>query len=243
MPDAERIDEAVECDRPPRVNGLEQLAHAHPPEAVDIFELRHRFLLPPLQREDVGRGTDLHRRIFGAEEEIDLLGSKTLDVIGIARNEMLEVLDRLRLADEAAGAAGHAVELAGLLVLLTHGMAAADRAFIRERIGFGVFGTFFQHHVENLRDDVTGTLHDHSVADAEIMAFVADRLAIVAEPDDVIGIVQRGIGHHHAANGNRCETGDRRQRAGATDLDVDILDGGESLLGGKLVGGGPARAT
>src|SRR4029078_13680349 len=39
------------------------------------------------------------------------------------------------------------------------------------------------------------------------------------------------------------ELGDRRQRAGAADLDLDIAQDGGCLLGGKFVGDGIARRT
>ncbi len=59
------------------------------------------------------------------------------------------------------------------------------------------------------------------VADADVDA-VADRLAVGADALDVILVVQRGVLHHHAADRHRLELGDRRQRAGAADLDVDV---------------------
>ena len=47
--------------------------------------------------------------------------------------------------------------------------------------------------------------------------------------------------HHHAADGDRLQLGDRRQRAGAADLDRDVVEGGDRLLGRELVRGRPAR--
>ena len=69
----------------------------------------------------------------------------------------------------------------------------------------------------------------HRVADAHI------------EPRDLAGIVQRRVLHHDAADCDRLELGDRRQRAGAADLDLDILDDGGRLLGRKFVRDRPAR--
>ena len=40
---------------------------------------------------------------------------------------------------------------------------------------------------------------------------------------------------------DRLEDGDRRQGAGAADLDDDVVDPGRGLPGGELVGNGPAR--
>ncbi|MNT65305.1 hypothetical protein D3C72_2032770 [compost metagenome] len=89
---------------------------------------------------------------------------------------MLEVLHRLRPADEAAGAAAHGIDLTRLLVDVAHRMAAADRACGREAIGLAPLLALAHHHVDDLRDDVAGPLDDHHVADADIAAF-ADRLA------------------------------------------------------------------
>ena len=69
----------------------------------------------------------------------------------------------------------------------------------------------------------------HRVADAHV------------EPRDLLGVVQRRVLHHDAADRHRLELGDRRQRAGAADLDFDVLDDGGRLLGRKFVRDRPAR--
>ena len=61
------------------------------------------------------------------------------------------------------------------------------------------------------------------------------------EPRDLAGIVQRGVLHHDAADGDRLELGDRRERAGAADLDLDVLDDGGRLLGREFMRDRPAR--
>ena len=55
--------------------------------------------------------------------------------------------------------------------------------------------------------------------------------------------MQRRVLHHDAADRHRLELGDRRQRAGAADLDLDGLDDGGRLLGGELVRDRPARTA
>ncbi len=242
MADAERVDEAVERYRAPLVDRVEQLPDADPAEPVDVFELQQfRCFLTLLQREYVGRCADLQSRIFRLEEEVDLLCAQPFDVIGTARDEMLQVFGCLRTADEAAGAAGDRIELAGLLVLLAHRMTAADRAFLRKLIGLGIRRPLFHDHVENLRDDVAGTLHDDRVADADVVIVFADPLAGIADALDIILVMQRRVGNDHAADGDRGQSRHRCQRAGAADLDVDILDRRERLLGGEFVGRRPAR--
>src|SRR5262249_13177986 len=114
MADAERIDEAMQRNRAPLVDRRKELADADLAEAVDILELGQRSRLPLLQCEDIGRSTDLERRILALEEEIHLLRAKPLDIEGISRNEMFEMLRSLCPADEAAGAARDRIELAGL---------------------------------------------------------------------------------------------------------------------------------
>ena len=82
---------------------------------------------------------------------------------------------------------------------------------------------------DDLRNDVAGALHDDRVADAHVLAL------------DLVLVVQRRVGDDDAADGHRLQPGDGRQRAGAPHLDVDAVEDGHRLLGGELVGDGPAR--
>ncbi len=86
-----------------------------------------------------------------------------------------------------------------------------------------------RHHAEHLRDDVAGALYLHGIAHPHI------------KTRDLIGIMQRRVLHHDTADRHRLELGDRRQRAGAPDLDFDVADDGGRLLGRKLVRDRPAR--
>ena len=101
--------------------------------------------------------------------------------------------------------------LAGLLVHLAHGVAAAGRADVRELVGLGALRPLVEHDAHDLRDDVAGAPHDDRVADADVLA------------GDLVLVVQRGVGDHHAADRHRLELGGRRQRAGAADLDLDVV--------------------
>lgn len=82
-----------------------------------------------------------------------------------------------------------------------------------------------------MRDDIPGALDHHRVTDADILAL------------DFVLIVQRRIGDHHTADRDRGEAGDRRQGAGAADLDVDGFQNGGRLFGREFVGDGPARSA
>src|SRR5690606_6194103 len=145
-------------------------------------------------------------------------------------------LDRLCGTDQPAGAAPHR------LALLPHGMAVAGRAAVREDVGHGIPGAFFRQYVEYLGDDIAGALHDDGVADTDVAA-LSDRLALVAYALDVVLVVERRIDDGHAADRHRLQPRHRRQRAGATDLDVDRGQHRRRLLGGELVRGRPAGAA
>ena len=227
MADAERIDQAVERDFAPRLDRVEQIAHRGLAIALALFELLRRALVARGEREDVGRR---HHQAF-LEKGLHLLLAQPFDVEGIARDEMPEPLDRLRRADKAAGAAAHRVLLAGARIDLAHGMAAADRADVRKLVGLGALRPLLQHDAEHLRDDIAGALDDHGVADAHVLA------------RDLVLVVQRRVLHDDAADGDRLELGHRRQRAGAADLDVDVVDDRGRLLGREFVRDRPARAA
>ena len=70
-------------------------------------------------------------------KSLDIGAAQAFDVERVAADEMLEPLDRLRRTDEPARAAAVDVFLAGLLVHLAHGMAAAGGAFVRKLIRLG----------------------------------------------------------------------------------------------------------
>ena len=67
-----------------------------------------------------------------------------------------------------------------------------------------------EYHGNDLRDHVAGALQHHGVADADVLA------------GDLVLVVQRRVLHQHAADIHRLEPRDRRQRAGAADLDADV---------------------
>ena len=100
-----------------------------------------------------------------------------------------------------------------------------------ELVGLGALRPLVGDDADDLRDDVAGALHDHRVADAHVLA------------RDLVLVVQRGVGDDDAADGDRLEPGDRRQRAGAADLDVDAVEDGRRLLRRRTCARWPSAAS
>ena len=106
------------CDR------REQVLGARLAPAFAVLEPLEAARIARFQRENVLRPLDHAFRI----ELLDALVAQALDVEGVARDEVLQALARLRRADEAAGAAAHRILLARARIDLAHRMAAAGRA-------------------------------------------------------------------------------------------------------------------
>ena len=119
MPDAEREDEALERNRAPRFDGREKIGGGLRAPALLLGQLRRRAAVARLQRENVGGRANA----AFLEKRLDVFFAKALDIEGEPRHEMTKPLNHLRGADEAARAAAHHVELAGLGVGLAHGVA------------------------------------------------------------------------------------------------------------------------
>ena len=102
------------------------------------------------------------------------------------------------------------------------------------------FGRLSSTYVNDLRNHVAGALDNDGVANADIAA-LAQRLTVAADTLDVILVVQRDVLHDDAADADRLELADRRERAGATNLDLDVVEHGDGALGRELVRDRPAR--
>src|SRR5712671_6861738 len=234
MAHAERIDEALERNLAPPPDRFEQVAHRGLAVAFDFLE--PEFRVARFQRKNIGRL--LHPAVL--EKELDLFFSEAIDVEGAARGEQLEMLDLLVGTGELAGAAGAGALLAGRGLLAHHlGMQRA-RASLRKLIRPSIPRPLLEHHVDDLRNHVAGALDDDGVADPDVAA-LAQFFAMAADAPDVILIVQRDVLHDDAADADRFELADRRERAGASDLDLDIPQHGHGALGRKLVRDRPAR--
>ncbi len=86
MADAERVDEPLQRNLAPRLDGGEQIAHRGFAETFHLFERDFAVALL-LQREDVGRLFDPSFLV----EKLDLLLTQPVDVEGAAGDEMLEM--------------------------------------------------------------------------------------------------------------------------------------------------------
>src|SRR5688572_28626917 len=108
-----------------------------------------------MEAKDIGGGMEPAK----LDEFDDSLFAQALDVQRAWADEVLEPLDALGWANQAAGAAD--VDLP----FLGHRFAAALRAMIGEGVGHALLaaGEIFDH----LRDDVAGALDAQAVADAQ----------------------------------------------------------------------------
>src|SRR6201985_1541267 len=139
------------------------------------------------------------------------------------------MLDLLERAGELAGAAGTRTLFPGCGFLAHHVGMQRARAFPGEVKLFGVLWPLVDDDVDHLRDHVAGALDDHGVADADV-APITPRLAVAADPLDVTLIVQRHVLHDHAADADRLELADRRERAGTADPNLDVAPHGAGAL-------------
>src|SRR6185437_5262248 len=206
--DAERIDETVEPDLAPGIDGVEQVLDRGLAIALDLFQFQLR--VTRLQREDIARL--LHPALV--EEIFDLLLAEAVDVEGAAGHEQHQMLDLLERTGELAGAAGARALFAGCRLFAHHVGVQRARALLRKVIFLRALRPFVDDDVDHLRDDVAGALDDDGVADADIAA-LAQALAFAADALDVVLVVQRHVLHDDAADADRVELADRRQRAGA----------------------------
>ncbi len=220
---AERVDEALERNLAASLDGIEEIAHRG--FAVTFLLLELDLRVARGKREDVGGLLEPALLV----EEDDLLFAETIDVEGAARHEMLEVLDLLMRARELAAAIGACPLLASRDGLAHDRRVQRARTVPGKLVGLGVLRPLLREHAQHLGDHVAGALDRHGVVDAHI------------EPLDLVLVVERGVRDHDAADRHRLEPRNRRERAGAADLDVDgVYDGGR-LLGRELVRDRPAR--
>ena len=156
--DAERVDEAVERDPPARLDRALQVLGLPRAPAGQLAQPRQALRVRG-QAEDVGRLADQPR----LEQLRHLLAPEPLDVERVAADEVAQPLGDLGGADQAAGAAPHR------LALGPQREAAADRAVVGEDVGLGAGRAPLAPDLDHLRDDVAGALHDHGVADPDVL--------------------------------------------------------------------------
>ena len=144
---------------------------------------------------------------------------------------MLQAFFGLGRTDEATGTAPHHISFAGFFVDLANRVTFADWANYRHFVGRAACGPLIQHDADNLWDHIAGPLHDDRIADADILA------------RNLVFVVQRGIGHNHAADRDGLKLGDGRQGTRAANLDLDVAENSRRLLGREFVRNRPARAS
>ena len=152
---------------------------------------------------------------------------------------MLDLLERAR---KLSGAAGPRTLLAGRRLLAHDVGVQITRAFLREMVRLGIVRTLVDDYIDDLRNDVARTLNDDGIADADVAA-LAQLLAIATDALDVVLVVQRDILHDDAANADGVELANRRKRAGAPDLDLNVLEHGNGAFGRKFMRNRPARRS
>ena len=82
---------------------------------------------------------------------------------------------------------------------------------------------------DNLRNDVARPLNDDVIVDADVFAF------------DFVFVMKSGVRNNDAADVDRLQIGNRGQRAGAADLNTDVVDACNRLFGRKFVRNCPTR--
>ena len=160
----------------------------------------------------------------GGDHLVDDLVAQAVDVHAAAAHPVEQALLELRGAIDGDAAVGD------LAVLVDHGAAAhgADLGHVPvDRMG----RPLVEHRTHDLGDHVARLVHDDGVALAHVFAA------------DLVDVVQRGARDGGAGNRHRVELGDRREHAGAANLDADLAQDGLLFLGRELKGDGPARRT
>ncbi len=193
------------------------------------YQIEGRFLPHPLktgqldgiEAEQIGGG--LHQPLV--HQLLDNLVAKAVHIHGATGGEVLDRLLALRLAEQAAGAAGNRFPFQPLHRRTT------DRTLGREEDRAGIAWALRLHHGDDLRDHIPCPAHDHGIANHH------------AEALNLVGVVQGGVGDGHAADKHRLELGYRGHGAGAADLKLDVLKLCHLLLRRELVGGRPARGA
>jgi len=168
-----------------------------------------------------------------AKKRLDLLGAQALDIERRARNEVFELFHCLRGAGKATRAAPNRIARLADRIRPTFRADFWKNIWLRgaiaaRKVNIGDFG----YHVP-------GAVNLHPVALAQI-APLPDRRAGSVASGDVILIVQRRVGYHHAAHGHRGKARHRAERASAPHLNLDLLKPGPGQFRRKLVRNRPA---
>ncbi len=226
----ERIEKAGQRRAPAVVDGLDQVLGPFRRDLAGPHRLWRRavaFVGAALHLEQIieFQLVQIGDRAHIAEitEFLDVAFAETFDVHRAARGEVEDRLRQLRGARQTARAARDR------FALLAHDRRAADRAMRRHVPRLRVRRTLVVDDADDLGNHVARAAHDDRVADAHV------------ETRNLVGVVQRRVGHGDAADEHGLELRRRRRRARAADVDDDVLDGRRLFLRGELVRDRPAR--
>ena len=131
-------------------------------------------------------------------------------------------------AADLRGAAEIRTPQRDLFFQLVH-LRAAHRTLPGKFVGLALQGSALEVHLDHRRNDLAGLLHEHVVADTDVLA------------GDLVLVVQCGTRHGGPGQDDRLQFGHGRQHTCATNLDRNGVDLGLGPLGLELVGDGPAR--
>ena len=135
---------------------------------------------------------------------------------------MFQPLDRLRRADEAAGAAAHDVLVAASRRSRAKPPSRRPGRHAGIHRAWRRAGRFSSTTSRTCGMTSPARWIEHGVADADVLA------------RDLVLVVQRRVGDDDAADRHRIEPRDRRQRAGAADIDLDAAQDGRRAFAGNL---------
>ena len=156
------------------------------------------------------------------DELFNQLLAQPLDIHRRARSEMSDRLPALGRTDQTGVAAV-------LYIAVEFHGRVARRASLRH-FHFAALVSLLDH-LNDLRNDVAGPAHNDGVSNAK------------SEPFDFVHVVQGRIGDRDAADEDRLEAGDRRNRSHASDLEINGEHPGAFFLGGEFPGDRPTRAA
>src|SRR5262245_15874995 len=233
MADPERIDETIQRNFATLLDRVEQVMHGGFAVTFHVLEPDLRVALG--KREDVGRLL----YPFLLEEEFDLLLAESLYVESTSRAEQFKVLDLLVRTGKFACAACARALLAGRGFLADYLCFERTWAPGREMVFF-FSPRLVRNDIDDLGNNIAGTLDHDRVADADVAA-VAQLFTAAAYAPYVVLVVQRDILHDDAANADRLQFANGREGAGAANLDLDTLEHGDCALGRKFMRDAPAR--
>src|SRR5690349_15856908 len=211
--DAQAVDNALQREFARRLNFVENVLGGLVAHALKFQQVQ--------LGEAVNVGDILHQPAF--RELIDQRIAHAFDVHDRTGSKVENAFAKL----------GGAIYIDAAMIgfaLDAHDFSAADRAMLGHvELAVPARVVFVVNDLHHFRNDVTTPLNHHPVTDLD------------AEALDLILVVKSGAADGGAADGHRLQKSHRSQFAGASHLDVDVLDLRHTGSSRVLVGDGPAR--